>query len=246
MIRKFLFKLKHGTEYLNYGREIIASWVVDYLKANSDSEIRIIDIGMGTGTDLKNIRDAAAGRKLRLFGVENYEPHIEEAKGNEITILRNNIESERIPAEDGYFHIVIANQIIEHLKEIFWVFGEISRVLMKGGIAIVGVPNMASLHNRIMLLSGEQPTSVEMLSEHVRGITIPSFKRFITCEGFFNVTAIKGSNFYPMPPFISKILSGVFPSFSVSIFFNLARTDKTGNFIEVLNGRIFETPYFRG
>jgi len=44
-----------------------------------------------------------------------------------------NIENESIPVSEGYFDIVIVNQIVEHMKEIFWIFGEISRVLKKGG-----------------------------------------------------------------------------------------------------------------
>jgi SAM-dependent methyltransferase len=183
---------------------------------------------------------------LELYGIESHEPYIEQVKDSGITVFRNNMEYDAIPVDEGYFHIVVANQVIEHIKEIFWVFGEISRVLKKGGSAIIGVPNLAALHNRVALLFGEQPTSVELLSEHVRGITIPSFRRFITCEGYFEVMGIRGSNFYPMPPSISRVLSRAFPSLSVSIFFHLKRTEKPGNFVDILGGRIVETPYFRG
>ena len=110
----------------------------------------------------------------------------------------------------------------------------------------MGIPNLASLHNRIILLFGEQPTSIEMLSAHVRGITKPSFTRFITADGYFHLIDVKGSNFYPFPPCISRVLSKLFPTLSTALFLLIQRTNKEGNFTDVLKSRFFETPYFIG
>ncbi len=243
---KVFDKLKHGTEYLNYGRHIVASWGIKYAGMSNNQDIKILDIGMGEGTDLLSIKRALPNMNVNLFGVEYYQPNAEKAKQNGINVYPINIENESVPTSDGYFDIVMANQVIEHTKEIFWIFGEISRVLKKGGVAIVGVPNLASLHNRIALLFGEQPTSIELLSAHVRGFTRPSFTRFITADGYFRILDIKGSNFYPFPPRVSKVLSRLLPTFSTALFFLIQRTDKEGNFIDVLDSRFFETPYFRG
>ena len=53
---------------------------------------------------------------------------------------------------------MIANQILEHTKEVFWIWHEIARVLAPQGQLILGVPNLASAHNRLLLLLGRQPT----------------------------------------------------------------------------------------
>ena len=90
---------------------------------------------------------------------------------------------------------MIANHVIEHLKELFWLFGNLSRVLKVGGIAIIGCPNLASWHNRAALLLGQQPPSAKMLGPHVRGITLLGFKSFIEYGGYFEVVRRKGSNF---------------------------------------------------
>jgi ubiquinone/menaquinone biosynthesis C-methylase UbiE len=232
---------------LNYGRDIIVDWVREFVKASLpvNKELNILDIGLGEGTDLANVKRKISN-KISAFGVECYPPNIETANKNGIKVYPINIETDVIPAENNYFDVVIANQIIEHSKEIFWIFSEISRVLKKQGLLIVGVPNLASLHNRILFLGGLQPTCLELLGSHVRGITAPAFKRFVEAGGYFKIKGIKGSNFYPFPPIISRILSRLLPTFSVSLFFEIERTAKEGKFIEVLNSKFYETPYFKG
>ncbi len=245
-LEKLFVRLRRGTEQLDYGREVIARWAGEYANGFDSATIAVLDIGLATGTDLLNIKGNLVNRNVRLFGIECYEPNIEEAKQNGITVYPINIEAEAVPAADGEFDIIVANQIMEHTKEIFWIFGEISRVLKKGGIAIIGIPNLASLHNRIILLFGEQPTSIEMLAPHVRGITKPSFIRFITADGYFRVVEVKGSNFFGFRPRVSSVLSKLFPTFSTVLFFLIQRTNKEGNFGAVLESRFFETPYFGG
>ena len=98
----------------------------------------------------------------------------------------------------------------------------------------------------MILLFGEQPTCIEPLSAHVRGFTKPAFERFVTADGYFRILEVKGTNFYPFPPRLSKVLSELFPTLAVSLFYLIQRTDKEGNFVDVLKSRFFETPYFRG
>lgn len=141
---------------------------------------------------------------------------------------------------------IIMNQILEHTKEIFWIFGEVSRVLKRGGGCIVGVPNLASLHNRIALLIGRQPTSIRALGPHVRGFTRKDFVKFIETDGYFKAEYFAGSNFYPFPRQVSRILARIFPNLAVSVFWGIRRTGKEGCFIHILDSRFYETPYYRG
>jgi SAM-dependent methyltransferase len=247
-MRKFLLKLKAGTEELNYGREVLSRYALEI--AAGKGELRILDIGLGSGKDLINIRQKCAaaypGLKLDLYGFECYPPNVEAARKEGIQVLAGNVENERFPFGDQFFDIVVSNQILEHTKEVFWIFSELSRVLKPGGYALSGVPNLASLHNRAALLFGLQPTSIEVLGPHVRGFTAPSFIKFVETDGYFVNEAVKGSNFYPFPPSISRHLSRLFPLMSVGIFFKTRRTTKPGRFIEVLKSRFFETNFFAG
>ena len=67
----------------------------------------------------------------------------------------------------------MANQILEHTKEIFWILDQVSTVLKEGGHFLLGVPNLASLHNRLLLAFGRQPSPIQNNSAHVRGYTKP-------------------------------------------------------------------------
>ena len=225
---------------INWGRDIIAGWCAGY----DGKSVRVLDIGCGQGYDLMNAGAAISGAEL--YGIECDPEKISRVRGMGVTVYPMDIEKQPIPARDGFFDIVIANQVIEHSKEIFWVFSEISRTMVPGGMLIVGVPNMASLHNRIILLLGEQPTCVETLGPHVRGYTAPALRRFMETGGYFKVEERRGANFYPFPPPVSKPLSRLLPGLAASIFIKARRTEKQGAFAKVLDDRLFETPFFRG
>ena len=101
MFTDALKRLKHGTEYLNYGRDIISRWALS-------SVPKILDIGLGEGTDLLNIK-GRSGRPLDLYGLEVPERSAEEAGVDGIEVALVDIERETYPFEDATFDIVLAN-----------------------------------------------------------------------------------------------------------------------------------------
>lgn len=245
-MRTLLAKLKSGTEELNYGREIIAGMARRHAGAASAEPLRVLDLGLGSGADLENIRTALAGRKLKLMGVDSYEPNLRAARERDVEVASLNLEREPLPFATASLDMVVANQVLEHTKEIFWIVSEAARVLKPGGAFLVGVPNLASLHGRVMLALGMQPSPIDVLGPHVRGFARGGFKAFIEEGGFFEVAEVRGSNFYPFPGWLARPLARVLPGFSVSLFFRCRRTDRDGRFIEVLDRRFFETPFFKG
>lgn len=234
------------TYHLTYGRDVIMQECDEFIKSSRKS-LNILDIGCGQGTDLLNIKGAYHNVEINLYGVECYGPNVKQAKKDGITVFSIDMERESIPVDNGFFDIVIANQFIEHTKEIFWIFSEISRVVTKEGIVIVGVPNLAVWSNRLWLLMGNQPSSIELMGPHVRGFTAPNFKKFIETDGYFKVLRVAGSNFWPFPyPSVCKLFSKIFPKQSVALFFLIKRENKNGDFIHVLDNRFLDTPYFKG
>jgi SAM-dependent methyltransferase len=247
MVRKWFAGLKAEYTALNYGRDLIARWCGAYIRGLDSAPVNVLDIGCGPyAADLQNVKRAAPQHDIALYGVEYFPPNARAAAEKGVRVFIANIERDPIPAADEFFDVVIANQIVEHAKDLFWIFAEVSRVLKKGGLLVVGVPNLASLHNRILLLLGEQPSSIELLGPHVRGFTAPALRRFIEADGYFKVLRVGGSNFYPFPPPLSTALSRAFPTLSVGLFVAAQRQDKPGSFIHVLDTRFYETAYYRG
>jgi len=248
-VREYFRKLKEGTEFLNYGRDIIASWVAEKTAAvPATVPMNVLDLGCSNGDDLLNVQRCLAEfhRNGKLFGIESYAPSVAVATERGIAVSCVDLERSRYPYADGTFDFIIANQIVEHTKEIFWMFSECSRILKHNGYLIVGVPNLASLHNRILLMLGDQPSSIELLGPHLRGVTKNGFVRFIEADGIFSVEEVRGANFYPFPIRINRILSHLFPTVSVSIFFLVRKVHPTKRFIDVLRTRFYETNYFNG
>ena len=112
------------------------------------------------------------------------------------------LERDALPFAAATIDVVIANQILEHTKEVFWIWHEIARVLRLHGQLIVGVPNLASAHNRLLLLLGRQPSVIKTASAHVRGFTRADLLQFLdqACPGVFALRDHAGANFYPLPP----------------------------------------------
>ena len=148
-----------------------------------------------------------------------------------------------------FFDVVIANQILEHTKELFWIFHETTRVLRGGGKLIIGVPNLASLHNRILLMMGKQPTPIKSASAHIRGFTKPDLLYFVNSCWPCGYKLINwgGSNFYPFSPTLAKPLASVFPSMAWGLFLIFEKVGEYNDeFIQYPIIENLETNYFVG
>jgi len=265
VLRKFFRSLKSGTEHLNYGRPLISTWAADALQNRlwdlfataapaRGYRVSVMDLGCGHGTDLLNIRKELESREARgqipmpfnleLHGIENYAPYARECRQAGILVRSLDIEKDRLGR--SLFDVIVANQVLEHTKEIFWICAEAVRLLRPGGRFLIGVPNLASLHNRLLLLFGQQPTAQLSLSAHVRSFTRRDLQAFGEAGGFLRMKRYAGSNFYPFPPPLARPLARVFPSLAWGLFIEFERTHLTGDFLTILKQIELETPYYGG
>jgi len=227
---------------LNYGRHLIC----DFLK-QSHSFDTVLDIGAGTGVDLKLARDI--NEHCRLIALESYAPNIKTLQDNKIEVYQIDIEKESFPFDNEKIDIIIANQILEHTKEVFWIFHEITRLLPVGGKLILAVPNLAALHNRILLSLGRQPSPIKTRSAHVRGFTQHDLLNFLeSCfPSGYELRDFKGSNFYPFPPIIAKPLAKILPNMAWGIFLLLEKTRPyEQEFLEYPAKEQLETNFYLG
>jgi SAM-dependent methyltransferase len=227
---------------LNYGRNLIEKFLKDSLPFE-----KVLDIGAGHGDDL--MYALKIQKKAILFAIENYSPYVKELESKGFQVFVRDIEKEKLPFDDESLDVILINQVFEHVKDVFWILSEISRVLKVGGHLIVGVPNLASLHNRLLLLVGKQPTSIQNNSAHLRGYTKSDFGNLLN-SGFidgYSLVNFGGSNFYPFPSFIAKPLAYLFPTMAWGIFMHWKKV-KAYKF-EYLNYPIekkLETNFFVG
>lgn len=204
---------------LNYGRPVIKR----FLQSIPDYKVGA-DLGAGTGVDLKIAQEV--NPLATLHAIEVHKPYVANLRGMGWNVHSINIEHDRFPFADESMDLLMANQVLEHVKEIFWIFHEVSRSLRVGGHFVVGVPNLASLHNRILLGLGFQPTAIQVNSAHVRGYTKHGLLRFLNdaAPGVYKLKAAGGSNFYPFPPFVAKPLARIFPNMAWGCFLLLQKT----------------------
>jgi SAM-dependent methyltransferase len=203
---------------LNYGRHLVARFVGDAAPARV-----VVDVGAGGGADLDAARACLPG--AAFHAIESFAPSVDALRARGYAVHPLDLERDRLPFESGSVDIVIANQVLEHTKELFWIAHEVSRVLRVGGSFVVGVPNLASLHNRVLLAFGRQPTQIRSASAHVRGFTRPDLLAFFDdCfPGGYRIAGFGGSNFYPFPPVLARPLARAFPTLAWGIFARLVK-----------------------
>jgi len=228
---------------LNYGRDLIES----FLRSSAGFE-SVLDIGAGSGSDLALAKKV--NPKARLIGVELFGESQQRLRNFGAEVLPIDIEHGRLPLPDQSIDVVIANQVLEHLKEIFWVFHEVFRVLKVGGHFIIGVPNLAAFHNRLLLLAGKQPSPLKNYSAHVRGYTKGDLEMFLqNCiPGGANIIRCEGANFYPFPPVLARPLARLFPTMAWGIFLLVEKTKpySQNEFLRYPVKERLETNFFLG
>src|SRR5205823_11009821 len=129
----------------------------------------LLDIGCWDGASTARYGESLGA--AALAGIEVFDGPARVAEERGIDVARRDLERETFPWPDAAFDVVVANQVFEHLKNIWLPLSEAYRVLKAGGHLVVSVPNLASLHNRVLLAFGRQPTSIHTLGPHVRGYT---------------------------------------------------------------------------
>ena len=175
--------------------------------AREHSEPTLLDVGCWDG-ELSARCGAALGTK-RMLGIEVYEAPAAEAEARGMEVARVDLETGCFPWQDGSVDVVVCNQVLEHLKNIWLPMAEMHRVLRPGGRAILSVPNLASFHNRVLLALGRQPTSIRVLGPHVRGYAFREFRDLVALGGAYEIERALTAGFYPLPAAWSRPLSSL-------------------------------------
>jgi SAM-dependent methyltransferase len=198
--------------------------MIDLLKTvPAGMEGSMIDIGCGDGEKTLEYAQTVSIPKGKIFGIE-LEP-IQLAHARKIFDARAvDLESEKLPWETNSVGLVVCNQVLEHLKNIYWTMSEFSRVVKVGGFLAIGIPNLGSLVNRIWLGLGRQPLCIALPGPHVRSFTHGAFLDFLKLDASFEIVETLGSSLYPFPPPILESGARFAPSLASYTFYLLKKT----------------------
>ena len=134
-------------------------------------------------------------QRYDVWGIEFNAAAAEAASRQGIQVRVANIE-EGLPFEDGFFDVIHAGDIVEHLFDTKNFFSECSRVLRSGGLMFFTVPNLNSLENRIRVVRGQYLSNLGAYPEDHFGQNIRVFNqakvRELCLQTGFTVEEIQG------------------------------------------------------
>jgi len=167
------------------------------IKAVAPDKSHLLQIQPGRGRQTLLFRDqlAAPGRPVIFDDEDKRDPAVRP----ETDFHRVDVEAAAFPAADGDFDLVIWNRDLVTVKNLGPALREARRVLRPGGVFVVAVPNLAALHNRLLLMTGRQPTTLHIgHGDHIRGFAIRSMTGFLTRDLDFQLLRVTGVGLAPV------------------------------------------------
>ena len=127
-------------------------WQRDYFDYRSFRGGRVLEIGVGLGTDLKQFARNGAD----CFGVDITDTHLQwtqknfETKGFAVDLYKADAIS--LPFHDNYFDCVYSFGVLHHIPDVEMVLAEAKRVLKPDGLFQVAVYHLYSIHTLTLLI----------------------------------------------------------------------------------------------
>jgi len=98
----------------------------------------LLDIGCGDGSTTMAYARLFGISTQNIKGVEGLEGHWNKA-AEKFAVYRMDVEKEPLPFAEESFDLIVCNQVLEHLKNIFLPLSEMDRVMKIGGHLLVGI-----------------------------------------------------------------------------------------------------------
>ncbi len=157
---------------------------------------RMLDVGCSSGIFSK--RFIKKGWKVHGIDI---------ARNKVAMAIKNGLDAKaadltkKLPYKDGFFDLIFAGEVIEHLVDTDFFLTEMNRILKKGGKLIITTPNLASLENKFRIFFGIYPAWVDYRlggAGHVRAYTFGVLRKQLAAHGFWPEKQL--GNFVPFIP----------------------------------------------
>ncbi|MDC6452822.1 class I SAM-dependent methyltransferase [Alphaproteobacteria bacterium] len=113
---------------------------------------RVLEVGIGLGTDLKQF----ARKGAKCHGVDITDQHLFLTKKNfereRLRVTLHKCDAINLPYPENYFDCVYSFGVIHHIPDVDRVLDEIYRVLKPGGVFQVAVYNKFSIHTLTLFI----------------------------------------------------------------------------------------------
>ncbi len=148
---------------------------------------RVLDLGCATGTTGAALK---ARQAVEVVGVELEPDYAREAATRLDQVLTADVES---AAPDGRFDVLIAADILEHLKDPWSALKRYSELLEPGATVIVSLPNVAHWSTYAHLARGSWPRKPEGIFDatHLRWFTLRDANDLLLQAGLTPHTVVR-------------------------------------------------------
>lgn len=181
----------------------------------------MLDIGPHKGDYTERVAKAVGATSVA--GIELIPDHVPAAEARGIKVTLADVD-DGLPYADESFDLVLANQVIEHVRSTDQFMTEIRRVLRPDGIACISTNNLSSWHNIISLALGHQPMPMHVSDEviignplnpehgdahedrgrtHLRLFTTRALVELAEHHGL-RLTAVEHVGYYPLTPRLAR------------------------------------------
>jgi glycosyltransferase involved in cell wall biosynthesis len=189
------------------------SIILRHLQHVGVKDKHVLELGVGDASLTKRLHEMGA----IVDGIEIDSVSAELARPYCRRVLQNNLDDmDAVPLDDQY-DIVIAADVLEHLRDPEFVLSRLKRFAKVGALLIVSLPNIANIYVRLNLLFGRVPHHSKGLLDrtHLHCYTLDTMGRLMAKTGWVidgrDVTAIPVGIVFPFMdsflfrPFLSML-----------------------------------------
>lgn len=146
---------------------------------------RLLDVGCGAGTFL----EAAARAGWDAVGVEVSQTATAHLRERGFEVFCGELERANYP--NNHFDVVIASEVVEHVRDPQAMLREIARILRPGGLLWATTPHARGISARLL----GNKWSIVCPPEHLQLFSVSGIKRLLLGSGFRNIrVATHGTN----------------------------------------------------
>lgn len=182
----------------------------EVLRIAQSKEIKVLDVGFGEGLIEKKL---STKENIAFFGIDISRRAVENlTRSSRGTYVLGSVE--QIPFSNNYFDLVIASEILEHIPpaKTFAVLFEVCRVLRRGGVLLVSVPQNEGLSD-LVINYGINP------NQHAREYSLNILRAELEHSGF-TTYKIKTLFAFPDKYRLKTILAEIINRFCIKPKFN--------------------------